>query len=80
VFTLDYAEASFYEGEVFLRTEGEVKLAKVKGDVIVLTFSSGIVRYYSAIKNTLVKLPTGGIINCHCDPLFFADLLANFFS
>ena len=71
------AEASFYEGEVCVKTEDGRK--PVECDVISLTFSSGNVSYYSPIKNTSV-CPDYHTIKCHCDPLFFADLLANFFS
>lgn len=71
------AEAAFYEREVCV-LEGERKRA-IKCDVIVLTFSSGVKSYYSPIKDTSVR-PDYERIDCHCDPLFFADLLANFFS
>lgn len=70
------AEASFYEGEVCVKTEYGRK--PVECDVISLTFSFGKVSYYSPIKNISV-CPDYNHIDCHCDPLFFADLLANFF-
>lgn len=72
------AEASFYEGEVCVKTEyGGRK--PVECDVISLTFSSGKVSYYSPIKDISV-CPDYHTIECHCEPLFFADLLAFFFS
>ena len=75
---LDYvAEAAFYEGEVCVKTENGWRA--IECDVIVLTFSSGKVSYYSPVKDTSV-CPDYHWIPCHCDPLFFADLLANFFS
>ena len=72
------AEASFYEGEVCQKTLPSGRKA-IDCDVIVLTFSSGLKSYYSPIKDTVV-CPDYNDIGCHCDPLFFADLLANFFS
>lgn len=74
----DYvAEASFYDGEVCKKTENGG--TAVRCDEIVLTFSSGKVSYYSPIADTSVT-PDYYTIDCYYDPLFFADLLANFFS
>ena len=74
----DYvAEAAFYEGEVCEKIPHGRRA--IECDVIVLTFSSGKVSYYSPIKDTSV-CPDYHTIPCHCDPLFFSLLLANFFS
>jgi hypothetical protein len=76
------AEASFFKGRKALRMpddSGEEIREEIQCEVIVLTFSSGKEKYYAANLNTIV-LVSRTWEECHCDPLFFVDLLANFFS
>lgn len=77
------AEASFFEEKenVYQRDPLSTSKRRVECDVIKLTFSSGTVSYFAAKEDICVYPNIGNCVDCHCcDPLFFADLLANFFS
>ena len=79
----DYvAEASFFEEkENVYQGDGEHNgKRRVECDVIKLTFSSGNISYYAAKEDICVYPTIGNCVDCHCDPLFFTDLLAAFFS
>lgn len=72
------AEAAFFEGIKACSVPNE-SWREIECKVIELTYASGKVGYYAANLN-IVILVNKNWISCHCDPLLFADLLANFFS